>query len=94
VCKCTVVSHVSSCIAQTTLSSWTKSGSMFPSTTKVTLDSKARCGRMTGSGNVTVGADIVGTVLLIVTSMTAPKTLGKGGSGESMDGNMYKMSGS
>jgi hypothetical protein len=35
---------------------------------------------MTGSGYVVVGADVVGTVLLIMTSTTTPKTLGKGGS--------------
>jgi hypothetical protein len=94
VCKCTVVSHVSSCIAQTTLSSWTKSGSMFPLTAKVALDSKASHGRMAGGRKVAVGADIVGAVLSIVTSMTAPKTFGEGGSRESADGNVHKASGS
>jgi hypothetical protein len=39
-----------------------------------------------------VGADIVGTVLSIVTSTTAPKTLGEGRSGEASDWDMYKTS--
>jgi hypothetical protein len=47
---------------------------------------------MTGGGNMAVGADIVGAVLSIVTSTTAPKTLGEGGSGEASDWNMYKTS--
>ena len=47
---------------------------------------------MTGGGNMAVGADIVGAVLSIVTSTTAPKTLGEGGSGEASDWNMYKAS--
>jgi hypothetical protein len=93
VCKCTVVSHVSSCIAQTTLSSWTKSGSMSPLTTKVALDSKTRRGRMTGSEDMAVGADVVGTVLSIMTSMMAPKTLGKSRGGESSNGNINNTGG-
>jgi hypothetical protein len=47
---------------------------------------------MTGGGNVAVGADIVRAVLSIVTSTTAPKTLGEGRSGEASDWNMYKTS--
>jgi hypothetical protein len=47
---------------------------------------------MTGGGNMAVGADIVGAVLSIVTSTTAPKTLGEGGSGKASDWNMYKTS--
>jgi hypothetical protein len=47
---------------------------------------------MTGSGNVAVGADVVGTVLSIVTSTTTLKALGEGRGGEASDWNMYKTS--
>jgi hypothetical protein len=45
---------------------------------------------MTGGGNVAVGADIVGAVLSIVTSTTAPKTLGESRSGEASDWDVNK----
>jgi hypothetical protein len=48
---------------------------------------------MTGSGDMAVGANIVGTVLFIITSTTAPKTLGKSRGRELSNGNMNKAGG-
>jgi hypothetical protein len=48
---------------------------------------------MTGSGDMAVGANVVGTVLSIMTSTTALKTLGESRGRESLNGNMNKMGG-
>jgi hypothetical protein len=75
VCKCTIVSNMSSCIAQTTLSGRTKAGPMSPSTAKFALDSETSGDRVTWSGDMTMWADVVGAILSIVTSMMTPKAL-------------------
>jgi hypothetical protein len=49
---------------------------------------------MTGSGDVAVGTDVVGTVLSIMTSTTAPKTFGESGGREPSNGNMNQTGGS
>jgi hypothetical protein len=48
---------------------------------------------MTGSGDVAVGADIVGTVLSIMTSTTAPKTFSESGGRELPNRNMNQTGG-
>ena len=48
--------------------------------------------RVSGSGEVAMGADIEGAILMIVTCARAPKTLSEGGSGATSDGNIEETS--
>jgi hypothetical protein len=92
-CKSTVVSNMSSCMAQTTLSGGAKAGPMSPSTTKVALDSKASSGRVTWGGDLAMWADVVGAIFSIMTSKMTPKALGECSGGASTDGNLNKTRG-
>ena len=59
---------------------------MSPLTTKVALDRETSCLRMTGGGNMAMGANIIGTVLSIMTCTMTSKTLGEGRCGAAMNG--------
>jgi hypothetical protein len=94
VCKYTVVSNMSSCMAQTTLSGGAKAGPMSPSTAKVALDSKTSGGRVTWSGDLAMWADVVGAIFSIMNSMMTLKALSECSGRASTNRNLDKTSGS
>jgi hypothetical protein len=73
VCECTIISNMSSCIANIILSGQVEMGIMSPSTTKVALDSETSCGRVTQGGDIAVRANVVRAVLSIVISTMTSK---------------------
>ena len=73
----TVISDVTSSIAYITDSGRTEPITMSPATAKVALDRQTSGLRVTGSGEMAVGTDIVGAIFLIMTSTKTPKTLSK-----------------
>ena len=75
--KRTIISDVASSIAYVTHSSGTESIAMSPSATKVALGGQTSSLRVSGSGEVAMGAGVEGTVLTIVTCARAPKALGE-----------------
>ena len=83
--KQTIVNDVASLIAYVTHSSGTESITMSPSATKVTLGGHTSSLRMSGSGEMAMGAGVEGTVLMIVTCARALKALGERGSRATRD---------
>ena len=73
----TVVSDMTSSIAYVTDSGRTEPITMSPATAKVALDRQTSGLRMTGSGEMAMGADVVGAIFSIMTSTKALKTLCK-----------------
>ena len=78
--KWTIVNDVASSIAYVTNSSGTESIAMSPSATKVALGGQTSSLRVSGSGEVAVGTDVEGAVLMIVTCARAPKAFSERGS--------------
>ena len=90
----TIISDVTSLITKVTDTCRAESVTMFPATAKVTLDRQTRGLRVSGGGDITVRADVLGAVFSIVTSTRAPKAFGKEESGLVSDQDIKKASGS
>lgn len=71
----TVVSNVTSSITYVIDSGRTEPITMFPATAKVASDRQTSSLRMTRSREMAAGADIVGEIFSIMTSIKTPKTL-------------------
>ena len=72
---------------------WADMGGMSPSTTKVTLGSEARGRGVSWSRLTTMGTNIEGAILSIVTEVMTPKAFGEGRGWSTMNGDMDDSSG-
>ena len=89
----TVICHMSMLITNCTHSDGAETSGMSPSTTKVALGSETRGRGVSGSRLMTVGTDIEGTILSIVTEIVTSKALSEGGCWLMTDGDMDNSSG-
>ena len=89
----TIVSDMIFSITKVTNPGRAESVTMSPATEKVALDRQTSGLRVSGGGNITVRAVVLGAVFLIVTSTRAPKTFGKEGNGLASDWDIKEASG-